>query len=730
MIKSPVNRLLLIMGFVVANVFLVACTNTDKQTSTKQVFEEEIDGLLSEMTLEEKVSLLHGNSKFANAGVERLGIPEWNLSDGPHGVREEIQRHSWDPAGWTNDSSTYFPTGTALAATWNPALAMGTGEALGEEARFRGKDVLLGPGVNIHRTPLCGRNFEYMSEDPILTAAMCVPYIKGVQSKDVAACVKHYAVNNQETNRMTVDVEVSERALREIYLPAFKAAVEEAGVYTVMGAYNKFRGVYCCENKYLLNDILRDEWNFEGVVISDWDATHSTVDAALNGLDLEMGTGVDSYDDYYFAKPLIKAVNDGLVPEEVVDEKVRSILRTMYKTKILGAEDRETGSYNTPEHYQAAYNVAKESIVLLKNSKNLLPLNQNKLQSIAVIGDNATRKHCEGGFSSGVKAKKEVTPLEGLKNLLGNSVKINFAQGYEKTSKLNNFDLIADNTLNEELLKEAVASAKTSDVAIIFAGLNHDYDTEGGDKPDMILPYQQDVLIKAVSKANPNTIVVFHAGSPVDMSSFSNEISALVWGWLNGSEGGNAIAQMLFGAFSPSGKMPFTLPVRLEDSPAHALNSFPGIDNVVTYAEDLLVGYRWFDTKNIKPLFAFGHGLSYTQFEVTGISVNKEVFEKDEKAIVSLNILNKGEFNGAETIQLYAHDVESSVIRPFKELKSFKKVFLNSGEEKTVHLELDVNDLSFYNDKTSAWELEAGAFQLMVGNASNNIFETIQIQIK
>lgn len=730
MIKSPINRLLLIKCFVVANSFFVACTNTEKKTETKQVFVNEIDSLLLDMTLEEKVSLLHGNSKFTNAGIERLGIPEWKLSDGPHGVREEIQRHSWDPAGWTNDSSTYFPTGTALAATWNPALALGTGEALGEEARFRGKDVLLGPGVNIHRTPLCGRNFEYMSEDPVLTAAMCVPYIKGLQSKDVAACVKHFALNNQETNRMTVDVQVSERALREIYLPAFKAAVEEAGVYTIMGAYNKFRGVYCCEHKHLLRDILRDEWGFEGVIISDWDATHSTVDAALNGLDLEMGTGVNKYEDYYFSKPLIKSVYEGLVSEEVVDAKVRNILRVMYKTKILGADDREIGSYNTPEHYQAAYNVAKESIVLLKNSKNLLPLNQNKIQSIAVIGDNATRKHCEGGFSSGVKAKKEVTPLQGLQNLLGNSVKINFSQGYEKTSKLNNFDLIADNTLNEELLKSAVASAKASDVAIIFAGLNHDYDTEGGDKPDIILPYQQDVLIQAVSKANPNTIVVFHAGSPVDMSSFSNEISALVWGWLNGSEGGNAIAQMLFGKFSPSGKMPFTLPVRLEDSPAHALNSFPGINNSVSYAEDLLVGYRWFDTKNIKPLFAFGHGLSYTQFEVSNISVNKNVFGEDEKATISLDIKNVGDFDGAETIQLYAHDVEASVVRPFKELKSFKKVSLNSGETKTIQLELDVNDLSFYNDKTSSWELEPGVFELMVGNASNNIFNTIEIEIK
>lgn len=728
--KKLIIKLFALLTLVVACLYFSACTNPNKQNDTEPFYEGEIDNLISAMTLEEKVSLLAGHSKFANAGIKRLGIPEWNLSDGPHGVREEIQRHSWDPAGWTNDSSTYFPTGTALAATWNPALALETGKALGEEARFRGKDVLLGPGVNIQRSPLCGRNFEYMSEDPLLNAVMCVPYIKGVQSKDVAACVKHFALNNQETNRTTVDVNVSERALREIYMPAFKAAVEEAEVYTVMGAYNKFRGVYCCENEYLLKNILRDEWKFKGVVISDWDATHSTVDAALNGLDLEMGTVVDNYDEYYFSKPLIKAVNDNVVSEDVIDEKVSNILRVMYKTKILGAKDREIGSYTTPEHYQAALKVAQESIVLLKNSKNLLPLHKNEIKSVAIIGDNATRKHCEGGFSSGVKAKKEVTPLEGIKNLVGESVKINFSQGYEKTSNLKDFVRIADNSLNEYLLKNAVANAKTSDVAIIFAGLNHDYDSEGLDKPDMILPYQQNELIKAVSKVNPNTIVVFHAGSPIDMSSFSNEISTLVWGWLNGSEGGNAMAQMLFGEYSPSGKMPFTLPVRLEDSPAHALNSYPGINNSVTYTEDLLVGYRWFDTKNIKPLFAFGYGLSYTDFTISDVSANKTVFSKGEEAIVSLDVLNNGEFEGAETIQLYVHDVESSVMRPAKELKAFKKVFLTPGEQKKVELLFSVDDLSFYNDKTNSWELESGDFDLMIGNASNNIFSTVQIQVK
>ena len=681
------------------------------------------------MTLEEKVSMLHGNSKFSTSDVKRLGVPSWKLSDGPHGVREEILPHSWDPAGWTNDSSTYFPTGTALSATWNPSLALATGKALGDQARARNKDILLGPGVNIQRTPLCGRNFEYMSEDPLLNAKMCVPYIQGVQSRDVAACVKHWAVNNQETNRTTVDTYLSERALQEIYLPAFKAAVQEADVYTIMGAYNKFRGVYCCESKYLLTDILRGDWSFDGVVISDWDATHSTVEAANNGLDLEMGTTADTYEDYFFAKPLIKAVESGDVKIETVDAKVKNILRVMHKTKMFD-DNRCKGSYNTKEHYQAAYKVASEAIVLLKNDNEFLPLDRNTISSIAVIGDNATRKHCEGGFSSSVKAKYEITPLEGIKDEVRSSVKIQFAQGYKKTSELNEFVLNEDNTVNYDLIEDAVKKASESDIAIIFGGLNHDYDSEGLDRPNMKLPYGQDILIKEVLKANPNTIVVMHAGSPVDMSSFSNDAPCIVWGWLNGSEGGRAMADVLFGNVNPSGKMPFTLPVKLTDSPAHYLDLFPGEDNVANYNEGVLVGYRWFDTKNIKPLYAFGHGMSYTRFMISDMVVNKTEFAEEDNITVSIKVSNIGTKDGAEVIQLYSHDEEAIVLRPEKELRAFTKVFLKAGEQEVVTLSFKAKELSFFDENLNNWKLEPGEHKLMIGNASDNIKLTKIISVK
>lgn len=703
-----------------------SCQNQTNTEDQELKIENSIDSLVSLMTLEEKVSMLHGNSKFSTAAIERLSIPEWKLSDGPHGVREEILPHAWDPAGWTNDSSTYFPTGTALSATWNPSLARATGEALGDQARARNKDVLLGPGVNIQRTPLCGRNFEYMSEDPLLNAKICVPYIKGIQSKDVAACVKHWAVNNQETNRTSVDTYVSERALQEIYFPAFKAAVQEGGVYTIMGAYNKFRGVYCCESAYLLRDVLRDDWHFQGVVISDWDATHSTIDAANNGLDLEMGTTVDNYNDYFFADPLIAAVKEGSVKVTTVDEKVKNILRVMLKTKVMST-DRHQGSYNTKAHYQAAYNVAAESIVLLKNEKNVLPLDKSTIKSIAVIGDNATRKHCEGGYSSSVKAKYEITPLEGILSEVGTSTKVQFAQGYNKTSSLDNFVLTANNEVNEALIQEAVKLAASCEVAIVFGGLNHDYDSEGLDRPDMKLPYGQNELIKAVLQANPNTIVVMHAGSPVNMSAFSHDVPSLVWGWLNGSEGGHAIADVLFGNVNPSGKMPFTLPVKLNDSPAHKLELFPGENNMAKYEEDVLVGYRWFDTKQIKPLFAFGHGLSYTQFELTNLHLSDSILSNEDDISVSLDVSNTGSVDGAEVIQLYSHDKQASVVRPEKELRAFQKIFLKAGEKKEVTLTFKAKDLSFYDETTHQWNYEAGSYTLMVGNASNNIVLSTQI---
>ena len=684
--------------------------------------EQTADSLLKQMTLAEKVSLIHGNSKFTTAAIERLGIPEWHLSDGPHGVREEIKRDSWDPAGWTTDSSSYFPTGTALAATWDPDLGKLEGAALGEEARYRGKDVLLGPGINIHRDPLCGRNFEYMSEDPYLISQMCPPLIQGIQSRDVAACVKHYIANNQEIDRGTVDAEISNRALHEIYLPGFKAAVQKGGVYTLMGAYNKFRGDWCCESHFLMTDILRDELGFKGVAMSDWAAVHNTVKTANAGLDLEMGTD-SAYNRYYFADKLIDAMKKGEVSEATVDQKVKYILRIMLKTKVIGPDKdkRAKGSFVTPEHQQTAYKVASEAIVLLKNDNQVLPIHPEKIKTIAVIGDNATRKHAAGGFSSGLKAKYEITPLQGLKNKIGDQAKLKVALGYEKNSRLDYekglvFDV--DKAKDQKLLNEAVKLAKSSDVAIIFGGQNHDYDTEAFDRPDMELPYNQEKLILAVAAANPNTILVLTAGSPLDLSRVKDKVKAIVWGWLNGMENGNAMADVLTGKVNPSGKMPFTIPVKLDDSPAHAMGNYPGKNLQVNYEEGILVGYRWYDTKKIAPLFPFGYGLSYTQFEYSDLKTDQTNYSKEDTIKLSFTLKNTGDVAGAETAQLYVSDPECPVMRPTKELKSFKKVFLQPDESKTVELSIPVSSLAYYSEKDHGWVVDPGRFILQVNSSS------------
>ena len=605
-----------IIGVIACGLFLNAAAASSQVTDKEKVqMEKRIEKLIKKMTLEEKVGLLHGNSKFYVAGVERLGIPEWSLSDGPHGVRAEINRHDWAYAGWTNDSASYFPTGTAFAAAWNPELAYRRGEVLGEEARWRKKDVLLGPGVNIIRSPLCGRNFEYMSEDPYMNSVLAVAYIKGLQSRDVACSVKHFAVNNQETNRTTVDVECSERALREIYLPAFKAAVQEGGALTVMAAYNKFRGEFCAENNYLVRKILRNEWGFDGVYVTDWGAAHSTVPSMEAGLDLEMGTLIDKYEDWYYANPLIEAVKSGKIPMSLVDEKVGDVLRVMIKTNVLDPKKRfGPGSMNTKEHQQATYDAAAEAIVLLKNQNNLLPLDFSSIKSLAVIGDNATRKHSNGGLSSEIKAVYEVTPLEALRAKWGDKVDIRFAQGYEKLSTFvegsNNGQssgtFSSKTQESDALLKEAVEVARTSDVALLVCGLNHDYDTESFDRLNMDIPYGQVELIQEVVKANPRTIVVMIAGSPLNMAAVDICSPAIVWAWFNGMEGGNALVDVLSGKVNPSGKMPFTTPVSLDQSPAHALGNFPGRDLKVNYEEDILVGYRWFDTKGLPVVYPFG----------------------------------------------------------------------------------------------------------------------------
>ena len=729
-----------IIGVIACGLFLNAAAASSQVTDKEKVqMEKRIEKLIKKMTLEEKVGLLHGNSKFYVAGVERLGIPEWSLSDGPHGVRAEINRHDWAYAGWTNDSASYFPTGTAFAAAWNPELAYRRGEVLGEEARWRKKDVLLGPGVNIIRSPLCGRNFEYMSEDPYMNSVLAVAYIKGLQSRDVACSVKHFAVNNQETNRTTVDVECSERALREIYLPAFKAAVQEGGALTVMAAYNKFRGEFCAENNYLVRKILRNEWGFDGVYVTDWGAAHSTVPSMEAGLDLEMGTLIDKYEDWYYANPLIEAVKSGKIPMSLVDEKVGDVLRVMIKTNVLDPKKRfGPGSMNTKEHQQATYDAAAEAIVLLKNQNNLLPLDFSSIKSLAVIGDNATRKHSNGGLSSEIKAVYEVTPLEALRAKWGDKVDIRFAQGYEKLSTFvegsNNGQssgtFSSKTQESDALLKEAVEVARTSDVALLVCGLNHDYDTESFDRLNMDIPYGQVELIQEVVKANPRTIVVMIAGSPLNMAAVDICSPALVWAWFNGMEGGNALVDVLSGKVNPSGKMPFTTPVSLDQSPAHALGNFPGRDLKVNYEEDILVGYRWFDTKGLPVVYPFGYGLSYTTFNYSNLNTDKKTYDQADTIQATFTLTNTGDREGAEVAQLYVSDPVCSVMRPVKELKGFKKVFLKPGESRRITLDIPVSSLAFYSEAQSQFVVEPGEFILQLGASASDIKQKISVEVK
>ncbi len=729
-----------IIGVIACGLFLNAAAASSQVTDKEKVqMEKRIEKLIKKMTLEEKVGLLHGNSKFYVAGVERLGIPEWSLSDGPHGVRAEINRHDWAYAGWTNDSASYFPTGTAFAAAWNPELAYRRGEVLGEEARWRKKDVLLGPGVNIIRSPLCGRNFEYMSEDPYMNSVLAVAYIKGLQSRDVACSVKHFAVNNQETNRTTVDVECSERALREIYLPAFKAAVQEGGALTVMAAYNKFRGEFCAENNYLVRKILRNEWGFDGVYVTDWGAAHSTVPSMEAGLDLEMGTLIDKYEDWYYANPLIEAVKSGKIPMSLVDEKVGDVLRVMIKTNVLDPKKRfGPGSMNTKEHQQATYDAAAEAIVLLKNQNNLLPLDFSSIKSLAVIGDNATRKHSNGGLSSEIKAVYEVTPLEALRAKWGDKVDIRFAQGYEKLSTFvegsNNGQssgtFSSKTQESDALLKEAVEVARTSDVALLVCGLNHDYDTESFDRLNMDIPYGQVELIQEVVKANPRTIVVMIAGSPLNMAAVDICSPAIVWAWFNGMEGGNALVDVLSGKVNPSGKMPFTTPVSLDQSPAHALGNFPGRDLKVNYEEDILVGYRWFDTKGLPVVYPFGYGLSYTTFNYSNLNTDKKTYDQADTIQATFTLTNTGDREGAEVAQLYVSDPVCSVMRPVKELKGFKKVFLKPGESRRITLDIPVSSLAFYSEAQSQFVVEPGEFILQLGASTSDIKQKISIDVK
>jgi beta-glucosidase len=669
--------------------------------------EEKIEKFVKDMTIEEKVSMCHGNGLFGTAAVDRLNIPRLIMSDGPMGVRKDYYNDNWTDIDNNDDFVTYFPCYAALASTWNEELSFEVGHALGEEARGRGKDVILAPGINIVRTPVCGRNYEYMSEDPYLISKLAVPFVKGVQENDVAACVKHFAVNNQEYNRLSINVEVDDRALNEIYFPGFKAAVQEGGTYTIMGAYNKFRGTHCSHNDFLLNKVLKKDWNFDGVVISDWGAVHDTNEAANNGLEIEMHVQ-NNFDEYFMANPLIKKLKSGEIKEEVINEKVERILKLMFKIKMFESE-RAKGAYNTAEHRNIALKVAEESIVLLKNEGNKLPLKDNKIKSIAVIGENARNLHSGGGDSAQIKALYEISPLMGIKMRLGGNTKITYSKGYSENEEN-----------REALIMEAVEAARNAEVPIIIGGLTHADDTEGHDREDIKLPYGQDELIKRVLEVNKNTIVVILSGSPVGMESWIDKAPAVLQTWYGGMEGGYALAEVLFGDINPSGKLPVTFPKKLKDSPAHSIGEFPGETNV-EYKEGIFVGYRHFDTRDIEPLFCFGHGLSYTTFKYSNLKVATKKSGQDIKVKVSFSVKNNGEIEGDEVAQLYISDLDSSLPRPLKELKAFKKINLKAGEKKEIEFQLDKTALSFYNNVANSWIYEAGKFEVLVGASSRDI---------
>lgn len=702
--------------------------------------EERVEDALSRMTLQEKIRVLHAQSKFSSAGVPRLGLPDFWTDDGPHGVRPNVLWDEWEQAGQTNDSCVAFPALTCLAATWNTSLAHLYGKSLGEEALYRGKDMILGPGVNIYRTPLGGRNFEYMGEDPYLASRMVVPYIQGLQANGVAACVKHYALNNDEEYRNQVNVVVDDRTLHEIYLPAFKAAVTEGHVWGLMGGYNLYNNQHNSHNEVLLNKILKHDWGFDGVVVSDWGACHNTDEAVRYGLDMEFGTGTDglhygaknAYQGYYLAFPYLQAINDGKYTTKELDDKVRRILRLFFRTTMN--KQRGYGFLCSDAHYAAARQIGDEGIVLLQNDRAVLPLNLHLAKKILVVGENAVKMMTVGGGSSSLKAQREVSPLDGLKaKCAPYNIRCEYARGYvgDVTGAYNGVTTgqdLADSRSAEELINEAVSKAKDADYVVFFGGLNKsDYqDCEGHDRKDFALPYGQDKLIEALAKATKNLVVVNISGNAVAMP-WKGKVPAIVQGWFVGSEAGNALADVLVGDANPSGKLPFTWPASLADVGAHALKTYPGVwregHKIIdeTYKEGLFVGYRWVDKAKTRPTFAFGHGLSYTTFKLSNLRMSSREMQRDGKLTFTVNVTNTGSRDGAEVVQLYLHDVKSSLERPYKELKGFAKVALKAGESHDVTITIDKQALSFYDDRISDWNAESGDFEALVGNSSDHI---------
>lgn len=721
---------------------VVACgrqSDTPVYLDPSADIEARVEDALSRMSLDEKIAAIHAQSTFSLPGVKKLGIPELWTSDGPHGVRPEVPWNDWGNPGWNNDSCVAFPALTCLAATWNRDVAGQYGAAIGEEARFREKDVILGPGVNMYRSPLCGRNFEYMGEDPYLAGKLAVPYIHGLQSKGVGACVKHYACNNEERHRHKTDVEVSERALREIYLPAFEMAVKEGGAWSMMASYNLFRGTHCCHNGYLINDILKGEWGFDGVVMSDWAGCHDTKEAVLGGLDVEFGTrvgkkmpaGESVYDTYYLAEAYKQGILAGEFSEEGLDEKVRRVLRLTFRTAMN--MDKPFGSMCTQEHLDVARKVAQEGIVLLKNEGDVLPV--RKPGKISVVGENAYKKMCIGGGSSMLKPIYEMSPLEGiLERAARDGMEVVYSRGYvgDTTTTqdgISSFQKLADDRPRAELIAEAVENSRDADYVIYVGGLNKSLyqDCENRDRLEYGLPYGQDELISELAKVNPNMTVVIISGNAVAMP-WIDKVPSVLLGWYGGSEAGRAIADVLFGDVNPSGKLPFTFPVKLEDNPAHYNGKTFPTRGKNHYDEGIFLGYRWHEKMDIKPLFAFGHGLSYTDFEYGDVTLSSKKI-RGGKITVKVPVTNVGQVAGSEVVQVYVRDCEASVEMPEKQLKGFDKVYLEPGQTKTVSIELGPDAFRFFDEESMDWKTEPGDFEILVGSASDNISKTVTVRL-
>ena len=698
--------------------------------------EERVKDALSRMTTHEKVHILHAQSKFTSALVPWLGISQLNMDDGPHGVREELEWNTWSPAKWTNDYIVAFPSLTCLAATWNRDISTAYGNAVSEEFAFRGKDIMLGPGVNIQRTPLNGRAFEYMGEDPFLAGEIVVPYIKAAQANGIACCLKHFVLNDQETDRFGVNVNVSDRAMREIYLRPFQKAVEQAHVYTIMGSYNKWKGVHCCHNDELLNGILKKEWNWDGALVSDWGGTTNTMEAALGGLDIEMGTYTDGklkesefgYENYYLANPFEKLIEDGTVPMSVLDEKASRVLRTIFRTamnpkKVIGNQCSEA-------HYDVCRQIGEEGIVLLKNEKNILPLDPSKwtkYHNVLVVGENATRSLTQGGGSSELKTLRDISPLDALKKQYEQMV--DYAQGYYSGRVMYDHVDRIDPTKQAELKAQALEAAKGADLIIFIGGLNKNthQDCENGDREGYDLPYGQNELISELAKIQKNIVVVTFGGNPYAMP-WLKEVAAVVHCWYLGSESGTALANVLSGKVCPSGKLPVTFAEKYEDYPyvQYGKEAYPGVNKEVYYKEGIFVGYRHFTTNNVKPLFPFGFGLSYTTFaygKPSGHATGNDI-------VISVDVTNTGKVAGKEIVQIYSSVQQSNVPRPAKELKGFAKTkLLQPGESETLHIAIPKEELNYYDESQHGWKLASGTYTFHVGTNVNDIKGRLNVKI-